>query len=125
MPRPGSAAQGRAAGSEGFGREAAMNASRLALCAAVCALFAAPPAAALTIANDGAETVNIWIEKWLYRLRAGAAATFNPTVEPVSIIVESRNWRVVCEAGAASEVRVAERSCIVDGAEAGASQFQL
>lgn len=102
-----------------------MKVSGIALFAAFCALFAAPPAAALTIVNDGEETVNIWIEKWLYRLRAGAATAFNPTAEPVSIIVDSRNWRVVCEAGAASEVRVAENSCIVDGAEAGESQFQL
>lgn len=102
-----------------------MKALKITLFAAFCALFAAPPAAALTVANDGAETVNVWIEKWLYRLRAGATTAFNPTVEPVSIIVESRNWRVVCKAGAASEVRVAENSCIVDGAEAGERQFQL
>ena len=100
-----------------------MRTTTLAL---LCALaLASAPAAALTIANDGEETVNVWIEKWLYRLRGGKTATFNPSSEPVTVLIESRHWRITCEADAASEVRVAENLCVVDGVEVGASQFQL
>lgn len=99
---------------------------RMTAIALLCALaLPAAPAAALTVSNDGEETVNVWIEKWLYRLRAGKTATFNPSSEPATVLIESRHWRITCEAGAESEVRVAENLCIVDGVEVGASQFQL
>ncbi len=98
---------------------------RIATFALFCLLILAAPATALTVTNDGEETVNVWIEKWLYRLRPGATTTFNPTREPAAIVIESRHWRLTCEAAGSSEIRIAERACIVDGADTGQSQFQL
>ena len=99
---------------------------RMATLAVLCALaLPAAPAAALTIANEGEETVNVWIEKWLYRLRGGRNTVFNPSREPVDILIESRHWRVHCQAAAGSEVRVAADACIVDGVDVGERRFHL
>lgn len=94
----------------------------LALC---CGLVLPSPAAALTIVNDGPETVSVWIEKWLYRLRVGRSTSFNPSSEPVSITIESRHWRIVCEAAAGSDIRLTERECFVDGVSVGETRFHL
>lgn len=99
---------------------------RTTLLALLFVFAAAPPAAALTIANEGEETVNVWIEKWLYRLRGGKSASFTPSRDPVEVLIESRHWRVTCEAGAASDVRVTADSCVVDGVDAAVeTRFQL
>lgn len=98
---------------------------RTAMLTLLCVLTMAGPADALTITNDGDETVKVWIEKWLYRLRGGRSAVFNPSSEPVSVLIESRYWRVTCEAAASSDIRVSEDTCIVDGVNAGESRFQL
>ncbi len=101
---------------------------RVTIVAALCLgwVFAAPvPAAALTITNEGVETVNVWIENWLYRLRVGRSTQFHPSAEPARIVIESRHRRLSCEASADSEVRITEDSCIVDGVATGASQLQL
>lgn len=84
-----------------------------------------PSASALTVTNEADETVHVWIENWMYRLREGKTATFIPTEAPASIIFESRHMRISCQAGADAEVRVTNDKCFVDGAEAGESRFQL
>jgi hypothetical protein len=92
-----------------------------------CGLTAAwvPAASALTVTNEADETVHVWIENWMYRLRQGKSATFIPTEAPASIIFETRHMRITCEAGADAEVRVTNDKCFVDGTEAGESRFQL
>jgi len=95
----------------------------LALGLALTAL--APSASALTVTNDGDETIHVWIENWMYRLRNGKTATFNPSSVPVKVLFESRHMRITCLADADSEVRVTNDKCFVDGAEAGESTFHL
>jgi hypothetical protein len=92
--------------------------------AVLCALWATP-ALALTVTNQADETIHVWIENWMYRLREGQTATFNPTEVPAAIIFESQHMRITCEAAAESEVRVTKDKCIVDGVEAGDSRIQL
>ncbi|MDP6952341.1 MAG: hypothetical protein QGF53_06230 [Alphaproteobacteria bacterium] len=91
------------------------------------AVFAAwtPNASALTVTNEGSETMMVWIEKWMYRLREGKTATFIPTTDPVTIIIESRHFRISCEAGAESVVTFDDQTCTVDGTAVGDSQMQL
>ncbi len=84
-----------------------------------------PSAQALTVTNDGEETVHVWIENWMYRLREGKTTTFNPTQVPATILFETRHQRVTCEAGAEAEVRFNVDKCFVDGAETGESQMHL
>jgi hypothetical protein len=79
----------------------------------------------MTLTNEADETIHVWIENWMYRLRQGQTTTFNPTEVPAVIIFESRHMRITCEAGAESEVRVTTDKCIVDGVEAGDSRIQL
>ena len=90
-------------------------------------MFAAfsPSASALTITNDGEETVHVWIENWMYRLREGKTTTFNPNQVPVTILFETRHQRITCEAGADADVRFSENKCLVDGVESGQSQMHL
>lgn len=98
----------------------------MALLLALALFFAwAPGASALTVTNDGNETMMVWIEKWMYRLREGKTATFIPTTDPVTVIIENRHFRMTCEAGAESEVRFDDTTCSVDGEVVGASQMQL
>lgn len=85
----------------------------------------APSASAITITNEGEETVHVWIENWMYRLREGKTATFNPTEVPATILFETRHQRITCEAGADSVVRVTPEKCFVDGAESGESRMHL
>ena len=61
----------------------------------------------------------------MYRLREGKTATFIPTTDPVTIIIENRHFRMTCDAGAESEVRFDDTTCTVDGETVGASQMQL
>jgi len=84
-----------------------------------------PTASALTVTNEGDETIHVWIENWMYRLREGKTATFNPSAVPATIIFESRHMRITCEADAEAEVRVTNDTCIVNGAETGESSFHL
>lgn len=88
-------------------------------------LLGVPAASALTVTNEGEETVHVWIENWMYRLRQGKSATFIPTEAPAKILFETRHWRISCEAGADAEVLVTAEKCVVDGVETGDSTFQL
>ena len=83
------------------------------------------PASALTVTNEADETVHVWIENWMYRLRQGRTATFIPTEVPATILFETRHMRITCDAGADAEVRVTNDKCFVDGAEAGETRFHL
>lgn len=85
----------------------------------------ASPASALTVTNDADETVHVWIENWMYRLRQGRTATFIPTEVPAKILFETRNMRINCEAGADAQVRVTNDKCFVDGVEAGETRMHL
>ena len=85
----------------------------------------APAASAITITNDGEETVHVWIENWMHRLREGKTATFNPTEVPTTILFETRHQRITCVAEADSEVRVTHDKCFVDGAESGETRMHL
>jgi hypothetical protein len=87
--------------------------------------LSAPGAMALTVTNEGEETVHVWIESWMYRLRSGRTVTFIPTVEPARIVLETRHTRIECEAGAESEVLVSADKCFVDGVDAGSSRMHL
>ncbi|MCG8543747.1 MAG: hypothetical protein MJE12_06000 [Alphaproteobacteria bacterium] len=85
----------------------------------------ASPASALTVTNEADETIHVWIENWMHRLRQGRTATFIPTEVPVTILFESRNMRITCEAGADAEVTVTNDKCLVDGVDSGESRMHL
>ena len=93
-----------------------------ALCAA---LAASAPAGALDIANDHDEPAKIVIERWVQFVSAGGRARFRPHDDPTRIKIELRHVRLSCEAGADSEVRLANNNCYVDGNLAGEGQFRM
>lgn len=85
----------------------------------------ASAASALTVTNEADETVHVWIENWMYRLREGKTATFIPTELPATILFESRHMRITCQAGADAHVTVTSDKCLVDGVDAGESRMHL
>lgn len=85
----------------------------------------AAPATALEIVNEHDEPAKIVIERWVQFVSAGRRARFRPYENPTRIKVELRHLRLSCEAGAESQVRLADYNCYVDGVLAGEGQFRM
>ncbi len=104
-----------------FGRARAFG----ILALAPCCLLAAAPAAALDIVNAHPEPAKIVIERWVQFVSPGGQARFRPYDSPTRIKIELRHVRLSCEAGADSQVRLADNNCYVDGELAGEGQFRM
>ena len=98
--------------------------TRLTAMAAVLVTIAGP-AAALTFHNDQDEPIRVDIEKWVQFLNAGSEAVFHPSADPATFRVESRQFRLECEAPADAEVRISDYNCYVDGVLAAQGQFHM
>ncbi|MBL26216.1 MAG: hypothetical protein CMM50_01510 [Rhodospirillaceae bacterium] len=99
--------------------------SPLRLAAAAVLTLTASPSFAITFHNDHAEAIRIDIEKWVQFLNPGGEAVFHPSTDPAKFRVESRQFRLECEAPADAEVRLADYKCYVDGELAAEGQFHM